>query len=109
MFGWLLCCGFGFRDDISVEVLVQDHFACSIRCCLHHSFSGYHISGVVNCLGQWIVYEVLLNQSAIRNEFAGSGSVTNLLSFLFQNVNENQVSEFTEMVQTWLPPMPGLI
>jgi hypothetical protein len=31
--------GFGFLNDISVEVVIQDRFVCSIRCCVHLSFS----------------------------------------------------------------------
>jgi len=108
-FGWLLLCGFGFLDDISVEMLGHDRFVCSIRCCVPFPFSEYHISGAVKRLGQWIVYEILLSRYAVPNEYAGSGSVIQLLLFLFRNVEESQASEQTEMLHNWLPPMPGLV
>jgi len=87
---------------------------------LHHSpwhsdirtpnqLNKYHISGAVKRPGQWIVYEVLLSRYAVPNKYAGSGSVIQLLSFLFRNVDESQASEHTEMLQRWLPPMPGLV
>ena len=100
-FGWLLLYGFGFGflDDISVEVLIQDRFVSSIRYCVPLSFSEYHISGAVKRPGQWIVYEVLLSRYALPTEYAGSGSVIQLLQFLFRNMDESQASEHTEMIQ----------
>ena len=59
--------------------------------------------------GQWIVYEVMHSRYTVPNEYAGSGSVIQLLSFLFQNVHASQASEDTEMPQKWLLPMPGLL
>ena len=50
--------GFGFLDDISVEVLIQYRFICSVQCRVPLSFSEYHISGAVKRLSQWVVYEV---------------------------------------------------
>jgi hypothetical protein len=101
----------GFLDDISVEVLVHKRFICIIWCCLTLFFSGYHTLGAVKCLGQSIVYEVLLDQYAVPNECAGSGSVIQLISFLFLNMHESQGSEHTEMLQPLLfsDMMPGLI
>jgi len=109
MFGWLLLSGFGFVDDNSVEVLVQNRFVCRIRCCVQLSFSEYPISGAVKRLGQWIVYEVLLSRYAVPNEYAGSGSVIQLLSFLFWNMDKRQASEHTEMLQNRRPPMRGVV
>ena len=110
---WLLLCGFGFGflDDISIEVLVQNRFVCSIRCCVPLSFAEYHISGGVKRPGQWIVYEVLSSRYAVPNKYAGSGSVIQLLSFLFRNVHESQSSEQMEMLQRLLlsGSMPGLV
>jgi len=54
--GWQHLCGFGFLDDISVELLSQDRSVCCIQCCVPLSFSEYYISGVVNCLGHRVVY-----------------------------------------------------
>jgi len=65
--------------------------------------------GVVKRLGQWVVYEVVLSRYAVSNEYAKSGSVIQLLLFVFQNVYESQASKHTEMLQRWLPPMPGLV
>jgi len=55
--GWELLCGFGFVDDISVEVLIHDRILLRIRCCVALSVVAYHISGVGKYLGQWMVYE----------------------------------------------------
>jgi len=52
---------FGFIDDISLNVLIQDRFICSIRCCALLPFSEYHILGAGKCSGQWIIYDVLLS------------------------------------------------
>ena len=87
---------FGFLNDISIEVLIEDRFVCSVRCCIPLSFSEYHISGVVKGLGQRVVYKVLLSRYAVPNEYAGSGSVIQLVSFLFRNVDKSQVSEHTQ-------------
>jgi len=110
-FCWLLLCGFGFGFlyDISVEVLVQDCFVCSIRYCVPLPFPGYHISGAVQRLGQWIIYKVLLRRYGVPNEYACSASIIQLLSFLFRNRDESQASKHTDMLQRWLPPMPGLV
>jgi len=86
-----------FYDDISVEVLVQDCFVCSIRYCVPLSFSEYHISGAVKRLGEWIVYGVLVSRYALPNEYADSGFVMQHLSFLIRNVDRSQATEHTEM------------
>ena len=109
--GWLHHCGFGFLADISVEVLVQACFFCSIQYCVPLCLSEYHIPEAVKHLGQWIIYEVLHSQCAVPNKHAGSGSVIHLLSFVLRNVHESQASEHMEMLQIWLlaGPMPGLV
>jgi hypothetical protein len=107
--GWLLLGGIVILDHVSVEVLVQDRFVCSIQCCVPLPFPEYHVSGVVKRPGQWIVYKVLLSQYAVPNEYAGRGSGVQLLSFLFLNVDASQASEHTAMLYRWIPPIPGHI
>jgi hypothetical protein len=82
----------------SMTVLIQDRFVCSIRRCVPLSFSEYHNSGAVKLLGQWLVYKVLLRRYAVPKEYAGSGSVIQLLSFFFRNMDESQASKQTEML-----------
>ena len=91
-FGCLLLCGLRFLDDGSVEVLIQDRFVCSIRCCIPLSITEYLIWGAEKRHGQWIVYEVLLSRYAVPIEYAGSGSVIQLLLFLIRNVDKSQAS-----------------
>jgi hypothetical protein len=93
--------GCAFHDDISIEVVVQDCFICSIRCCVLLSISEYHISGAVKHLGQWIVYEVLLSGYAVPNEYSGCGSEIQLVLFLFLNIHKGQALEHMEMLQQW--------
>jgi hypothetical protein len=90
MCGWELLYGFGFGflDDISAEVLVQDRFITSIRCHLLPPFSEFHIWEAVQRIGQSIVYEVLLSHYAVPKNYAGRGFVIQLLMFLFRNVDE---------------------
>jgi hypothetical protein len=109
--GWLFLCGFRLLDDISIEVLIQDRIVCNIRCCIPLSFSEYHILGAVKRPGQWVVYEVLLSPYAVPNEYTGSCSLMQLLSFLFWNLDKSQAFEQTEMIQRWplSGSMPGLV
>ena len=109
MFCWFLLYDFRFLDGISVEVLVQDRFVCSIQCCVPLSLPEYHIGGAVKRLGQWVVYEVLLGRYAVPTEYAGSDPVIQRLSVLFRNFDESQASAHTGMLQRWPPPRPGLV
>ena len=56
---WLRLCGYGYLNDISAEVLIQDHHICSIQCRILLFFTEYHMSEAVKHLGQWVVLNVL--------------------------------------------------
>jgi hypothetical protein len=99
MFVWLLLSGFGFLDDISVEVLVQDCFICSIHCHVPLRFSEYLIAGAVKRLSLWIIYEVLCCRDAVPNECNGSPRRMQRLSYLIRKMDLKQTSKHSEMLQ----------
>jgi len=111
IFGWFLLYGFqfGFPKDISIEVLIQDRFSCSIRRCVPLPVSEYYMLGVVKRLGQCIIYEVQLGRYAIWNECAGSGCVIRLLCSVCRNVVDRLATVRTEAMQNLRPPMPGIL
>ena len=88
-----------FQHGISVEVLIQDRFVSSIRCCLQLSYFEYHVLGEVQCCGKWIIYKGLHSRYVVPNEYVGSDSVSQLLSILMWNMDESHASKATGMVQ----------
>jgi len=108
-FSWLHFCEFGFSDDISVEVLIQDRFFCSIWGCVAHSFSEWYMSQAVKCSGQWDIHHILFSWYAVPNESAWRCSDFWPHLFLFENVHKSQASAHMKMLQKWLPSMPGVV
>jgi len=102
---------FGSFRDISVEVLLQDHFVCTMWLVVLLSFIEYTIPGPVMHVQQWVVHEELFCRYAVPNIYAGSYSIILHCSFLFWIMLESQASEYTKMLQRWLPfeSMPGLV
>lgn len=106
--GWLLLCGLGFHNDITVEVFIYECIICSIRCSVPLAISSFHICRVAKHLGHLVIHKVPFSQYAVPKNYAQSCSVIQYLLFLLQSEHEIQACGHKEKHQKWLPPVPGL-